>query len=78
MAQPEAMSQAKPGQNGSFLTALARPGVLKSQSQAIRLWLWQVTGDVCLWGLEVWDYRTSSNFNLHGHTCRHSLSLFIH
>src|SRR5271156_2286325 len=41
MARPEAVSQAqigqaKPGQNGGSLTALARPGMVKSQSQAVR------------------------------------------
>lgn len=44
MAQPEAVSQAKPGQNGGFVTALAWPGVLESQSQAVRPWFWQATG----------------------------------
>ena len=39
MAQPQAVSQAKPGQNSGFLKALARPRVLQSQSQAVRPWL---------------------------------------
>ena len=36
LARPEAMSRAKPGQVDGFMTALAWPGVLKSQSQAVR------------------------------------------
>jgi hypothetical protein len=36
LARPEAVSQAKPGQVDGFMTALAWPGVLKSQSQAVK------------------------------------------
>ena len=47
LAQPEAVSQAKwaqigqarLGHNDSFMAALAWPGVLKSQSQAVKPWL---------------------------------------
>ena len=39
LAQPEDVSQAKPGQVDGFMMALAWPGVLKCQSQAVKLWL---------------------------------------
>jgi len=39
LAQPEAVSQAKLGHDDGFMVALAWPGVLKSQSQAVKLWL---------------------------------------
>ena len=36
LARPEAVSRAKPGQVDGFMTVLAWPGVLKSQSQAVK------------------------------------------
>src|SRR5271156_3949463 len=49
MARPEAVSQAqigqaKLGQNGGSMTALAWPGMAKSQSQAVRPWLSRAKG----------------------------------
>jgi hypothetical protein len=36
LARPEAVSRAKPGHDDGSMTALAQPGVSKSQSQAVR------------------------------------------
>jgi hypothetical protein len=69
------IGQAKLGQIGGFMMTLAWPGVLESQSQAIRPQLWWAMGTfVCgdLW-LEIIYLST-----LHGHTHLCSLLLFVH